>query len=153
METVDDVKFQRRMWAAQRVGWVITAVAIIIALAGVFGTGPVSRASAQSGTFRVDYERFARLQQPTKITFSLSAANDDIQLAFSRRYLDSVQIERITPRPSKVESAGKWLVYHFAGQAPLAVTFHIRPEDFGRLIGAAENEKGGGVVFRQFIYP
>ena len=73
--------------------------------------------------------------------------------ALSRRYLDSVQVERVTPDPAKVESTGEWLVYHFGGQAPLAVTFHIRPEDFGTLTGAAQTADGASVVFHQFIYP
>jgi hypothetical protein len=153
MEIDVDVNFQRRAWVVQRVGWVLIAIVLGIAALGFFGTGLVSRASAQADGLRLEYDRFARFKQPTKIQFSLDAAKADIQLALSRRYLESVQIEQITPEPSKVESAGEWLIYHFAGQGPLSVTFHVKPDDFGGLSGAAQTSDGHAVVFRQFVYP
>lgn len=153
MEIDADMDFQSRLWTAQRVGWLIIGIAIIAAIGGVFGTGPFSRASTQSGGLRVEYERFGRLQQPMKLRFVLSEAKQGLQVALSRAYLDSLLVEQIVPQPSEVEAAGPWLVYRFAGHGPLAVAFDIKAEEFGSLHGAAYAAGGNAVAFRQFIYP
>ncbi|MGH7852538.1 MAG: hypothetical protein ACREP3_03810 [Candidatus Binatia bacterium] len=153
MEIDADFNFQRRFWVAQRVGWFFFALLIIAALVGFFGTGPMSRASAQGPGLRIEYERFARLQQPTKIRFVLYEARSASQIELSGGYFDAVQIEQITPLPSAVESAGDRLVYRFTGPSPLSVTFHLKPEEFGSLAGAAKISGGNAVPFRQFVYP
>jgi hypothetical protein len=146
-----EIDFQRRVWIAQRVGWVVIGILILTATLGLFGSGWLSRASAHGGGLRIEYERFARLQQPTKIRLVLSGQTP--QVALHRRYFDSVQIEQITPEPSAVESAGEWLIYRFAGATPGAVILQLKPEEFGTLIGAAKLSGGNPLVFRQFVYP
>jgi len=153
VEIDDDVKFQRRVWTAQRVGWVIVGSVIAASLAGLFGTGPVSRASAELAGLRLEYERFGRLQQPTKLRFFISGAQPEIQIALGRDYLDSVRVEAITPAPLRTEADGRWLVYRFAGAAPMSVTFNLNPEDFGGLSGMLRTPSGETITFRQFIYP
>jgi hypothetical protein len=93
-----DVKFQRYVWTAQRVGWIIIGLVVAAAMAGLFGTGPLSRASAQGPGVQIDYERFGRWQQPMKLRCFLSATTPDMQIALSRQYLESVQVEEIIPR-------------------------------------------------------
>jgi hypothetical protein len=152
MEIDVDVPFQRRVWIGQRVGWFVFGILIITALLGFFGSGPMSRASAQGDGLSIEYERFARLQQPTKLRLMLLTAGP-AQVELSHRYFKSVQIEQITPEPSGVESAGEWLIYRFAGPGPQAVTFHLKPEEFGNLAGSARIAGGNPVEFRQFVYP
>jgi hypothetical protein len=152
MEIDADVEFQRRSWVAQRIGWWLIALAVIAALLGSFGGGPLSRTSAVGDGLRLQYERFSRLQRSTTVRFSLgSEANS--QIAFSRRYIDAVRIEQIIPEPSEVAAAGEWLIYRFAGRAPLWITFIVKPEQFGALSGAALIPGGRAILFRQFIYP
>jgi hypothetical protein len=66
MEVNADIEFQRRVWRVQRIGWLIIAAVIVAALLGVFGGGPLSRAAVQGDGLRLEYERFARLQQSTR---------------------------------------------------------------------------------------
>ena len=96
MEIDADLSFHRRVWIAQRIGWFLVGLLIIAALLGFFGSGPVSRASVQGNGLRIEYERFARKQQPTKILFAIYGARPQSQLELSRAYFDSVQIEQIT---------------------------------------------------------
>jgi hypothetical protein len=63
MEINADLEFQRRVWAAQRIGWIAIGAFVIAALVGVFGQGPLSSAAAGGNALRIEYERFARLQQ------------------------------------------------------------------------------------------
>ena len=147
-----DVNFQRRIWAAQRIGWFVIGIVILAALAGSFGNGPISRASAQGDGLRVHYERFARLQQPTQVRFSLGPTI--AHLAVSRRYVDAVHVEQIIPEPSEVAATGEWLIYRFVGAGPFSITFTVKPEQFGGLSGAAQIPGGGrSLAFHQFIYP
>ncbi len=83
---------------------------VAAALAGLFGTGPLSHTSAHGSGVQIDYERFGRWQQPMKLRCFLSATKSDTQIALSREYLESVQVEEIIPRPVQVEAAGHWLV-------------------------------------------
>jgi len=110
MEIDDNVDFHRRVWIAQRAGWFVIGILIIAALLGFFGSGPFSRTSAQGGGLRIEYDRFARFQQPTKVQSVFYDARPANEIELSRRYFDSVQIEQITPAPSAVESAGASLI-------------------------------------------
>lgn len=153
MEINGDIEFQRRVWFVQRVGWFAIVILTIAAILGFFGNGWLSRASAQGGGLRIEYERFARYQTPTKLRLLLSDAGETTQVEFSRRYLDSVQVEQITPEPNAVESIGEWLIYRFSGPRTDAVTFHLTPDEFGNLSGSVKISGGNPVVFNQFVYP
>ena len=37
-------EYHRREWAVQRIGWCVMTLVLAAAVAGVFGSGPVSRA-------------------------------------------------------------------------------------------------------------
>lgn len=56
-----NLEYQHREWAVQH-GWVVIAVLILAALAGLAGDGPLSHASIRSadGTLIAGYERIAR---------------------------------------------------------------------------------------------
>lgn len=154
MDIDADIHFQRRAWAAQRIGWFFFGVLIIAALLGFFGGGSMSRASGEASGLKMEYERFARFQQPTKLRLMFSADGDAAEIEISRRYLDAVHIEQITPAPSVVESADDFLIYRFAGRGHLVdVTFRLKPEKFGSLAGTAKISGGNSVQISQFIYP
>ena len=148
-----DVKFQRRVWTAQRIGWIVIGSVIVAALSGLFGTGTLSRASARGPGLQLEYERFGRLQQPMKLRCLVSGKKSGTQIALSRGYLESVHLEEITPRAEQVEAAGEWVVYRFTGPAPMTVTFNLKPEEFGSLTGAVRVPDSEAIAFRQFIYP
>jgi hypothetical protein len=151
MEINADVNFQSRIWTAQRIGWCVIAALIIAALAGVFGVGPASHASAESAGLRLDYERFGRLLRPMSLRFALGEGRP-AELALTRRYLESFRIEQITPEPSEVASTGAWVVYRFAGAGPVVVIFDLVAEQIGTVAGSAHSG-GAALEFRQFIYP
>ena len=45
----EDMRFQRRSWALERVGWAVLALIAIAGLTGALGNGPASRAQASAG--------------------------------------------------------------------------------------------------------
>lgn len=153
MDLDTDVNFQRRIWTAQRIGWLIIGLVILATLLGVFGNGPLSRASVQGNGLRLEYERFGRLQQPTRLRFLLPPSKHDTKVSLGRDYLAAFQIDHITPEPKEVASTGPWLTYRFTGPGPLVVTFDVLPLEFGRLEGSAAISPSAALAFEQFIYP
>ncbi len=118
---------------------------------GVFSAGPLSRASAQGVRLNLDYQRFARLGQATRLRFTLQGSPDG-RIDLSRGYLESFRIERITPEPRAAAASGDWIAYGFSGDAPITVTFDLVPQEFGSLRGSARGF-GETLLFRQFVYP
>ena len=62
------------MWALQRIGWAVMALVVLVGLVGLFGTGPLSRATAgeeEAPLFVEEYERFARFMLPTTLRVRL----------------------------------------------------------------------------------
>lgn len=49
-------------WRLQQLGWAVMALIVVLALLGVFSTGPLSWSSttAADGTVEVQYQRFVR---------------------------------------------------------------------------------------------
>jgi hypothetical protein len=74
LQIEQDLEYQQRAWTVQRVGRVMMALAVLAALAGLLGPGPLSRASAGAtgDPLRLEYERFLRFQTPTSPSIELS---------------------------------------------------------------------------------
>ena len=106
----EDMQFQRRTWAIERVAWVVMVLLVLVAAAGLFASGPLSTAavSDQSGLVHVRYERFARSSAPSLLRIELApgaASSSTVTLELNRAFSDAMQIERMQPAPSR-ERAG-----------------------------------------------
>lgn len=151
--TIDeDPAIQRRVWIGQRVGWVLIAVIVVAGLVGVFGSGPLSSSSAEIPNLRVEYERFARLQQPTRLKCVSIGSPTKAEIAINRDFVDAVRVDAIMPTPIHIESAGHWMVYRFAGASLGAVTFDFTPTEFG-ILDAVIRTTTDTIAFRQLVYP
>lgn len=73
LEVDQDLAFERKSWAAQRIGWGVMTLAIVAALAGLLGSGPASRTRAETpdGAIAVEYDRFVRANAPTDLDVSV----------------------------------------------------------------------------------
>jgi hypothetical protein len=161
LELDQDLKFQRRSWRVQRIGWIIMAIILAAAFLGLFGTGPLSdtTVSDPSGNLRLEYERFIRFNSPTVLRIAVrpeAAPDGNLQLWFSRDYLEGVRIEQITPRPLQEELSNGRLVYTFLGPILGDLTiieFHLTAYQTGTLNGQFGINDGQALQFRQFSYP
>jgi hypothetical protein len=157
LEIEEDLRFQKREWFIQRIGWTLMLLVMCSALLGVFGSGPVSKTVAnQSDKLSLVYERFARYESPTslKIKVNSPGENNEAHIRISRNYLDAMKIETILPEPLNVRAEGEWLVYEFKVGAPgdLDVKFDLTTQVFGRISGAVASQQVQLSV-HQFIYP
>lgn len=64
LELDQDIDFQRRSWAVQRVGWGVMALVALAALLGLFGPGPINNAitGSKEAPLWLEYKRFGRFQ-------------------------------------------------------------------------------------------
>lgn len=155
-----DLSFQEREWSVQRVGGILLAAIVVLGLLGLFGTGPLSSATTGSidDGLKLSYERFVRHDGQTSWEVHISPdqiSNGQVELWVSSDYLDSVDIERISPQPDQVRNEGDRLVYIFPASAdePMSVTFSFRPDSLWRLSGDIGIADGPALSFDQVSYP
>jgi hypothetical protein len=156
-----DLSFTEWECTVQRVGWGVMGLAVILALLGVFSSGPLSHANVTSTDARLSlqYEQFVRYLAPTVLRVHLRPeANGDrhARLWIDRRYLQGVEVQQVTPQPQRVEAAAERFTYVFAlaaGGQPTTVTFHVQLNTTGPLPGRLGLGGGPPLAFSQFVYP
>jgi hypothetical protein len=159
LEIDQDLQFQRRMWRTERVGWGAMAILLICAVMGLFGNGPLSRMTAQTGELlTVEYQRFGRYQAPMEMRLYLAGFTKDHSLFFQldHTFLSHVQITRITPQPALEEPTpdGIGFIYPVRVQdGSILVTISYQPEQIGMLKATLMADETSPLSIRQFIYP
>jgi hypothetical protein len=137
---------------------------VAAALAGVLGSGPLSRSTATAAAgLDVEYQRFARYQDPVKLTLRLHPAvtgAERVRVSIDRDFLDHAKIEGMLPQPEAQEAAGDRVVFVFrvaAPGAPMTISSIISPERIGALDAVVRVETDGAgspeIRFRQWTYP
>ena len=157
LELDEDLGFQIAEWRAQRVAWVIMALVVIAALAGLVGPGPLSAARAAGGSVEVTYDRFLRYGVDTEVTVTARgpATADSLVVRFARGYLESFEIVQTHPEPVAQLAAAADLVhvFHFADGAERRVVYRLEPKAAGRVRGAVAVDGSGAVTLSAFVYP
>jgi hypothetical protein len=136
LELHTDLAFQRWEWRLQRLGQAVLGLVVILALAGLFGGGPLgtARTATADGTLAASYERFARRGSHTRVRVDMRPARGGQHtLRVSRDYVQAVEIRQMTPSPSEValRPEGTDLVFDLENAG--AVEFDIWPARGGKL--------------------
>lgn len=161
LEVEQDLGFQQRMWAFERAGWIVMLLVISAALAGFFGGGPLSLATARAddGLLTLRYERFGRRGADSVITLEIQPAavrNGEVAAWVSSDYMDGMKLDQLSPMPDSVEAKGEGFLYTFLARNPkeaLTVTFDFTPSALGLLPGRVSLNGGEILSFRQFFFP
>ncbi len=161
LEVAENRAFERREQKLQTLGRVGMAVFIIAALAGLFGTGPISRTRIDQpdGSLSAEYERFGRALAPASLIVTVppgAVRSGELRLWVDRDYLKGVQVEDISPSPESVESGRDRLTYVFvvpATSGPVTVVFRCRLQVHWLRSGRIGVESGPELGFTQFVYP
>jgi hypothetical protein len=161
LHDIDEIGFQRREWALQRVAWVVMLAVVVAALAGFFGVGSVSSTTAESadGSIQVEYDRFVRYDG--KSTLSLSLSPDAVEggkatVYLSRDLVGHWKVEAVTPTPSTESSSEEWVIYEYdvLGETPPRVQLRYRSSDLGRQAGSIRaGQDGDPVDVWQWTHP
>jgi hypothetical protein len=141
----------------------MAAVAIAVLLGLFGGAGLLSGATVGSREAPISVEechRFVRYGAPTTLRVHLDAGTGtgrEARVWLSREYLESIQLQRVTPQPDRVVAGPGRVTYVFdvatdPGE-PTAITFDLQPDKVGPLRGEVGIEGGNALGFRQFAYP
>jgi hypothetical protein len=161
IELDQKLRHQEREWLIQRLGWILMLAIILAALLGVFGTGPLSSATAGSEPvgLTVNYERIIRLEDKTRLTIEIApdqAQNGQVELWINSAYLNEMMIEDVQPEPEEVRSSGDRRVFVFvvdSADTALHVTVDSSPKAIGRLESTMGVNSGSGITFTQISLP
>ncbi len=158
-EINQDLQFQRRMWKAERIGWIAMAVLLAGALLGLFGNGPMSWITTSNDSLIVEYQRFGRQQSALQLRVYLRAGlsnKDNLFFELNRAFVANVQVMRITPKPDVEQpiSDGIRLIWSSnAEDGSMLVTISYQPEHIGWLTPSLSVGDADSLSIRQFIYP
>lgn len=161
LRDVDEIGFQRKEWAVQRVAWAVMAVVVVSAVAGLFGAGPVSSTTAEStdGSLEVEYDRFIRYAGTSSLSMTLSpdaVEGGKATVYLSRDLVDRWKVEAVTPTPSTESSSEEWVIYEYdvLGETPPRIQVRYRGNHLGRHDGSVRaGEDGAPVDLWQWIHP
>jgi hypothetical protein len=161
IEVDEDMAWQRRTWAIQRIGWFAMGVLVLTALTGVFGYGALSwqQATDPAGLMRIEYERFQR--QGSEFTLRVdiepeATTGDAVPLRVSGSFLDAVEVKGIVPEPRGAKSLGADVEYVIPVAQPrqaATIRFALKMREVGSHtveIGLTGREPAR---FTQFVYP
>lgn len=159
-EVDQDEVFERRSFTVQRAGWVLMAVIVAAAAAGLLGSGPLARATAAApGAFTIEYDRLTRYQSDQTLHIYLDPAvtrDREARVWIDREFLDSSKIQSVVPTPLRVEGEAQRLSYVFHMAKPgdrLFISFNIQAEQVGLVEGRIGVPDGHAVAFKQLVYP
>jgi hypothetical protein len=152
--------FQRQEWRAQRLGWLLMALLVLAALAGLLGgPGPFSwtTATGADGALRVEYQRLGHFEADEVVTLTVAPAavtGDSVDLELAGAWVRGVDLRGVSPEPQEQVTTTYGLRLTFATEpgAELSVQVAYRPAEVGSLHGGVRLE-GESVDFGQFVYP
>lgn len=154
----EDMRMQQRVWTFERVGWYALVIIVLLALAGVFGDGPLSNAEAVSadGKLRVQYQRLSRTGTVDNMRIMVQgSAGKPVTVTLDGTLLREASIETMQPAPLSSMSKGQALLLQLGasddGLATLYLT--VRTESVGTLQGMVEADPGMAVSFSTFLFP
>ena len=141
LELNEDRPFQEKFWSFERGAWVVMALIMVAALAGLTGQGgPLAGASVAGPDGRIEYPRIARWEADDSLTVTLppgaaGEATIDIGPAFSDIF--GISDVRPTPAESSATGDGQRMTFDLGdGAGPRRIVLHVRPTkpSFGKPI-------------------
>jgi hypothetical protein len=156
-----DPVYQARTWRVQRIGWGVFVVLIIGGLTGLFGSGPLGRATVGSPGegFAADYDRFARVHASSTLVMQIDrrlSRNDEIGIVLSGDIVRAIEIESTTPPVdgTSLNPAGAVLRFRTDRQpGELTVVLYAKPQRAGVLASRIGVHGGPLHEIRQWTYP
>jgi hypothetical protein len=161
LEIDQDLEFQKAEWRMERVAWFAGLAILVLGLLGLFGTGPISSATAgdNDGPIAVDYQRFVRHDGEMSLTFTIASnqvKEGQVEVWISEPYLGKVEIEQFSHEPDEVRNEGDRTVFVFLAEdtgEPFSATISMRSQVIGRLSGDIGIVDGSQLNVSQLSYP
>jgi hypothetical protein len=157
-ETGQDLSHQILEWKIERFGWVVWALIILAALAGLLGEGPLSDqvAGEPGSVLWVEYNRFERYQTPTKMTIHVSSDDPHIRLWINYGFMRKIEVTHMDPDPERVEVGSDRYIFPLTltdRNKETVITVYFKINEAGMMHTEAGLENGPSLRFTQFVYP
>ncbi|MBB6099885.1 hypothetical protein HNR42_003345 [Deinobacterium chartae] len=156
LQLEEDLRLERRQWAAERISWIVMAAILLAALLGLFGEGLFNTTRVQQGNLSLEYPRFWRQERAMPLILEVRSPQRPLTVTVSRELVESLRLDAITPEPSRVELEDTNLRYTFElrpGTETARIRLLATPEDFGNRRGTLRLEDGSAVTLSSFIFP
>lgn len=152
------MSMQQRVWRFERLGWYLLSGVMLLALAGVFGRGPLSHAAASSadGRIQVQYARFSRSGVLESLQIRVKGpSNGQVQVLLDGDLFREASLETLQPQPQRSRSEGQGLQLQLGTGTDGTATLYLslRVEAPGRLQGRVSLGPDSETRFSSFIYP
>ncbi len=121
--------FQSVFWTIERCAWFAFAVILLLAIAGLTGSGGYfAMATASYSSGKVEYPRVARVGTSDKISVTFNSEAETHRLTLDPAFYESFQVEGIQPQPERSAGTSEGIAMEFAAQpdASLEVVIYIR---------------------------
>jgi|SRR3954453_13246189 hypothetical protein len=133
----EDLEFQRKWWAFEKVVWSLFGVILALTLLGLFGRGWLAKTQKQSsdGNLILKFDRIQRTGTPSDVTaiFGPDAIHDGhIRLYLSESVINRLGAQRISPQPQTSTLGNGGITYMFpASGSPASVVISVQPSGPG----------------------
>jgi len=150
----EHMHFQRRMWLVERVGWAALTAIALLALTGLFGTGWLSKATADGKDLSIRYERFQRATKLAEFSFRFAAGEGERSLHLNTAFQQNYEIASIQPQPSRSQAGEDGLTLTFAtSPAGGMVSLWAHPRSYGISEIEARSGSAPPLAFSIIVYP
>jgi hypothetical protein len=156
IETSEDMGLERREWRVQRVAWGLLAVFVLAGAAGVFGDGPVARATVARPGFELSYDRFTRHHSPDALELAVTPGAGGVAVWLDEAFLARVEMEPPQPEPDEIEVLRGRVLYRWKAEPSVTAAhlrFNFKHRRVGRARGQIGVESGPSLAFTQLVYP
>ncbi len=142
----------KKGWVIQKIGWAVLYTGLLLALLGLFGTGPVSYKTQSRNGNSVKYERFLRYESEAELTFDVTGAKDTIALQIPQGYMEYVHVQSISPLPLGNQTIDGQTIYYFSGQGTASIQCGLMAKKAGSVTSTIVVNKTPFTITHQ-IYP
>jgi hypothetical protein len=131
LEVREDRAWQERFWTAQRLGWIVMALFIVVASLGLTGMGgPLASAKAKLGGGTIEYPRITRWQADDQLEVRLDPTSaGNAELTLSPQFVQLFAISSIQPEPKEVRATTAGHRFTFEtdqGEGERVIVFNLR---------------------------
>jgi hypothetical protein len=149
----EDMAFQRREWALQRVGWALMGLVVVAAILGFTGgPGALNSAKWEGDGIRVEGRRVERHHRPTEMLVHIGKSGR-VEFWIEGDFLQRMKVEQVVPEPVEMRRAGERLVMVLEMGSGGDVKLHIEPDGMGRSRARMGVVGGGEVSVTQWLLP
>jgi hypothetical protein len=145
-----DLRFVRRSWTAERIGWGALGALLVAGLLGFLGPGLFSKRTAD-GPVRVEYDRFERVDSGSELRARLKHGARNLWV--EKSWLKDVEVETLHPEPVRTSAQGEWVVYSFDGAGDIDVRLGLNYLSAGSVEGRFGAAPDKTVSIKQFVLP